>query len=147
MILKNIILSLFIFVGIVSADNSVKTKVQDVSPQQLEKQNTQLTKLVAKELSESLPAKIDKYTTCTKVISKGAGLIYIFEINSDKTDEQIKNEDKTRMRTAVIRGICTRSKRFMEAKINIIYRYISGKSKAKLFEFKATEQVCKPFYN
>ena len=116
---------------------------QDVSPSQLEKQNTEIVQLVAKEESKNIPQKIDKFTTITKIEAKGTSLIYTFEINAaPKSDETIIKEDHSKMEQAVIRGVCQNSKRFMNAKIKKIYVYRSAVSKRKLFEFVIDQEKC-----
>jgi len=123
--------------------NDLPVKKQDVSPQQLQKQNKQIIKLVVKELSKDLPKTIDKYTMFTNISAKNSNLIYIFEINTGaKSDEAVRKEDRSRMREAVSYGVCKSSKRFMDAQITIIYNYISAKSKANLFNFKINQALC-----
>jgi len=116
---------------------------QDVSPQQLQKQNKEITVLVAEQLSKDLPKDIDKYTKFTSIKANDATLIYTFEINTgSKSDKAVMKEDKSRMEEAVINGVCRTSKRFMDAQITIKYIYKSTKSKAKLFQFDITQNKC-----
>jgi len=123
--------------------NDLPVKNQDVSPEQLKKQNKQIVQLVATELSKDLPKTVDKYTVFTNIIAKDSNLEYTFEINTGvKSDETVRNEDKTRMREAVTYGVCKSSKRFMDAQITIIYNYISAKTKADLFNFKINQDIC-----
>ncbi len=118
-------------------------KQQDVSPQQLQKQNKEITILVAKELSKDLPKNIDKYTKFTSIVANDATLTYTFEINTgSKSDKIVMKEDKKRMEEAVVNGVCRSSKRFMDAQITIIYVYKSAKSKTKLFQFDITQSKC-----
>jgi len=118
-------------------------KQQDVSPQQLQKQNKEITILVAKELSKDLPKDIDKYTKFTSIVANDATLTYTFEINTgSKSDKIVMKEDKKRMEEAVVNGVCRSSKRFMDAQITIIYVYKSAKSKTKLFQFDITQSKC-----
>ena len=127
----------------VLASSDLPIKNQDVSPQQLQKQNRQIVQLASKEISKQLPQKVDKYTTMTKVIGKDTSLLYIFEINSGaKSDEAIIKEDHSRMQKAVTNGICRTSKRFLEAQIDITYRYTSATTKRKLFDFFVDQDVC-----
>jgi hypothetical protein len=118
-------------------------KNQDVSPAQLEKQNKQIVQLAATEISKQLPQKIDRYTTITQVLAQDTNLIYVHEIKVDaKSDDAIIKEDHSRMQKAIIKGVCRTSQRFLEAKINLTYRYISAVTKRKLFEFNINEQTC-----
>ena len=118
-------------------------KNQDVSPAQLEKQNKQIVQLAATEISKQLPQKIDRYTTITQVLAQDTNLIYVHEIKVDaKSDDAIIKEDHSRMQKAITKGVCRTSQRFLEAKINLTYRYISAVTKRKLFEFNINEQTC-----
>ncbi len=123
--------------------SNLPVKNQDVSPQQLVSQNTQIAKLVAEQLSKDLPKTIDKFTKFTNIVASKANLIYTFEINTaPKSDKEVIAEDKSRMREAVAYGICRSSKRFMDAQITITYEYISSKSKMKLFQFDVNKSDC-----
>ena len=135
-------LSLSIIYQTLFASN-LPVKNQDVSPQQLVSQNTEIAKLVAEQLSKDLPQTIDKFTKFTNIVASKASLIYTFEINTgDKSDKEVIPEDKSRMREAVAYGICRSSKRFMDAQITITYEYISSKSKMKLFQFDVNKSDC-----
>ena len=136
-------ISFILLISSILIANNLPVKNQDVSPQQLQKQNKQIVQLVAKELSKDLPKTIDKYTTFTKIMANNSNLEYTFEINTGaKSDEAVRKEDRTRMREAVTYGICHSSKRFMDAQITIIYNYISAKSKENLFMFKINQDIC-----
>ncbi|MCK5294574.1 MAG: hypothetical protein KAJ49_07980 [Arcobacteraceae bacterium] len=127
--------------------NTLPIKKQDVSPEQLKKQNKEITILAAEQLSKDLPKEIDKYTTCTNIKASGATLIYIFEINTGaKSDKAVIKEDKQRMENGVTYGVCHSSKRFMDAQIMITYIYKSASSKAKLFQFDITQDKCFKLY-
>ncbi|ABB44573.1 hypothetical protein Suden_1295 [Sulfurimonas denitrificans DSM 1251] len=116
---------------------------QELSTQNMQKQNTQITKLAADELSKTLPQTIDKHTKLIKVASNETALIYIFEIDAaPKSDEVIKKEDHSGMKEAVTIGVCRSSKRFLEANITITYIYNSAKSKAELFRFDIDNKSC-----
>ncbi len=123
--------------------SDLEIKQQDVSPEQLQSQNVEIAKYVAIELSKDLPKVVDKYTKFTSIKSDKTTLIYTFEINTgSKSDEAVKKEDYKRMEKAVVNGVCSTSKRFLEAQIVIIYNYISEKSKAKLFQFEIDQNKC-----
>ncbi|MCD4757003.1 MAG: hypothetical protein K8R39_01900 [Arcobacteraceae bacterium] len=123
--------------------NDLEVKQQDVSPEQLQSQNVEIAKYVAIELSKDLPKVVDKYTKFTSIKSEKTTLIYTFEINiGSKSDEAVKKEDHKRMEKAVVNGVCSTSKRFLEAQIVIIYNYVSAKSKAKLFQFEIDQNKC-----
>ena len=70
-------------------------------------------------------------------------MLYTFEINAtNKSDDEIMKEDKSRMKKAVTMGICNSSKKFLENGINISYIYASAKSKKELFRFDVTQKDC-----
>ena len=120
-----------------------KIQTRDLPNEALIKQNKTITALAAEELSKTLPQKIDQYTQLLTVTAKGAMLEYLFEINTGaKSDETVRKEDRTRMEKAITQGICTRSKRFLDAQISISYVYRSAASKAELFRFDITRQKC-----
>jgi len=123
--------------------SNLPVKNQNVSPEQLTSQNIQITKLVAEQLSKDLPKTIDKFTKFTNIVASDANLIYTFEINiGSKTDKEVINEDRSRMRDAVVSGICQSSKRFMDAQITMTYEYVSSQSKTKLFQFDVNKSDC-----
>ncbi len=118
-------------------------KQQDLPNKEMVKQNREIVKLSSEEISKTLPQTVDKYTTLTTVEGKDTTLVYTFEINTGaKSDDTVRNEDRTRMQKAVTTGICQSSKRFIAAQINISYIYISATSKAELFRFDVTQADC-----
>ncbi len=120
-----------------------KVQTRDLPSEALIKQNKTITFLAAEELSKTLPQKIDRYTQLLTVVARGTTLEYFFEINTGaKSDEAVRKEDRTRMERAITQGICARSKRFLDAQINISYIYRSAASKAELFRFDITRQKC-----
>ncbi len=120
-------------------------KSQEIPTSELIKQNRQIVKLASEEISKTLPQKVDAYTTLLKVVGEDTTLTYIFEINTGaKSDETVKNEDRTRMKKAVTKGICQSSKRFLDAEIHISYLYKSAVSKTKLFQFDVSKVDCTP---
>ena len=123
--------------------NDLPIKNQDISPQQLQKQNKQVVQLAANELSKNLPQKVDKYTNFTAIKANGTTLIYTFEINiTPRSDEDVKKNDYTRMKRNVTKGICSSSKRFLDAQISISYIYLNAITKTKLFQFDIDKNDC-----
>jgi len=134
-------LILYFVLGTYLSANSLQT--QEMSTDEMKKQNRIIVKLASEEISKTLPQNIDKYTTLQRVEGKDTKLIYIYEINTGaKSDESIRNEDRSRMQQAVTNGICKSSKRFLDAKIDIAYLYRSATSKEKLFEFNVSQKNC-----
>ena len=138
--MKKIFIALSL-IGVLYAQD-LPIKKQDVSPEQMEKQNVKIVALSAEELSKTLPQKIDKYTRLLRVEANHTTLIYSFEINSTKSDEVIKKEDKSRMREGVTMGVCKDSKRFLDAMITIKYNYLSASSSDILFSFDINREQC-----
>ena len=134
-------LILYFVLGTFLSANGLQT--QEMSTDEMKKQNRIIVKLASEEISKTLPQNIDKYTTLQKVEGKDTKLIYIYEINTGaKSDESIRNEDRSRMQQAVTNGICKSSKRFLDAKIDIAYLYRSATSKEKLFVFNVSQKDC-----
>lgn len=122
---------------------AVTASTKDLPVSELIKQNRHIVQLASQEMSKTLPQKVDKYTQLLRVEGKDTTLLYIFEINTGaKSDETIIKEDHTRMRKAITQGICTSSKRFLDANISISYRYISAGSQKKLFQFDVEKSDC-----
>ena len=118
-------------------------KQQDLPVEELQKQKREIVKLSSEEISKTLPQVVDKYTTLTAVVGKDTTMTYTFEINTGaKSDDAVKNEDRTRMKKAVTTGICQSARRFLEAQISISYVYVSAVSKAELFQFNVSQADC-----
>ncbi len=106
-------------------------------------QNQEVVKLAAKELSNQLPKKIDNFTQLTNIQAKDETLLYTFEINAtNKSDDMIIKEDKSRMKKAITTGVCNSSKKFLENGVDISYIYASAKSKKELFRFDVSQKDC-----
>jgi hypothetical protein len=123
--------------------SDVQMQSGELSSENMKKQNREVTKLAALELSKALPATIDKYTKLISIRADDTTLVYIFEIDiSPKSDESVKKEDHSRMKEAVTLGVCRNSKRFLEADISIQYIYNSTHSKSELFKFDINKEIC-----
>jgi len=106
-------------------------------------QNRQIVKMASEGISRTLPQRVDQYTTLVRVEGKDTTLTYIFEINTGaKSDEAVKEEGRERMQKVVTEGICRSSKRFLDSRINITYRYMSAVSKDELFHFDVSKADC-----
>lgn len=122
-----------------SNDPAMKSKAD----QQLKLQNKEIVKLVVEELGSKLPQAVDKYTQFTDIKSDGLKLLYTYEINTGaKSDASVRKEDKKRMESFIVKGICQSSKRFLESNIDIAYIYNSAASKSELFRFDVTKSDC-----
>ena len=143
--MKNILLSIALILSFsqFSFAQDLKMRTDEFPQKEIKAQNRHIVELVSKEISETLPQKIDKYTTLTSVKGINTTLLYTFEINSgSKSDETIKNEDRSRMKKAVTQGVCQSSSKFLQAGISTSYIYISALSKAHLFQFDIKQEDC-----
>jgi hypothetical protein len=135
------VLSAVLTLGSYSVAEGIKQ--QDLPISEMQKQRKEIVKLSSKEISKTLPQRVDKYTVLTKVEGKDTTVFYTFEINTgSKSDDTVRKEDRTRMKKAVTTGICQSSKRFLDADISISYIYISASSKEKLFQFDVSKKDC-----
>ena len=143
--MKNFFLATLILISTsqLAFTQDTKMRTQEFPKDEMKSQNKNIVQLVSKEISETLPQKIDKYTTLVSVKGVETTLVYNFEINTGaKSDETVKSEDRSRMKKAVTTGICQSSSKFLEAGINTSYVYISAKSKANLFQFDIQQKDC-----
>jgi len=121
---------------------------QEYPLEKMKEQNQQIIKMVVKEISKTLPQKVDKYTNMTQIADKNTTLIYTFEINTKpKSDESVRKEDKPRMEKAVTKGVCQSSKRFLDSGITLNYAYLNASTKKELFTFSINQQKCKELHN
>jgi len=143
--MKNILFTtiLLALISQISFAQDLKMRTEEFPKKELRSQNKDIVQLVSKEISSTLPQKIDNYTTLVSVEGINTTLVYTFEINTgSKSDEAVKNKDRSRMKRAVTKGVCQSSSKFLEAGINTSYIYASAKSKAHLFQFDITQKDC-----
>jgi len=135
------IILLALCVSLLASD--IQSRTGEFPQKEMKAQKIDIAKLVAEEISSTLPQVVNKFTTITSVISKDATIIYTFEINTGaKSDETIRKEDRTKMSQAITTGICQSSRKFLIAGINTSYIYISAKTKANLFRFDISQKDC-----
>jgi len=113
-----------------------------VIPDKVKLQNQNVVNMAAKSLSDELPKKVDKFTSLVKIDPRGEVLIYTFEINSTKSDDELIKKDKTKMKKRITSGVCSSSKRFLQSDISIKYIYQSKKSKKEIFNVDINKSVC-----
>jgi len=141
--MKRSILLLLACIGLTISIFAEEIQTGEFPTTEMIKQNRMIVKLASEELTKTLPQKIDNYTTLLRVEGQDTTLVYVFEINTGaKSDETVRNEDRTRMQKAVTSGICRSSKRFLDAEIDIAYLYKSAASKEKLFQFNVSKDDC-----
>jgi len=132
-----------IALGQVLLANEMPVKNQDVSPEQLQSQNTQIAQLAAEQLSKNLPQVINKFTTITSIKASDTTLTYTYEVNTGaKSDEAVQKEDRTQWEKVYVENVCKQSKRFLDAQISLSYIYFSAKTKVKLFQFDINQAKC-----
>ena len=120
---------------------------QENADAQLKIQNKEIIKLVVHEVSKKLPQIIDNYTMFTSIKAENLTLISTYEINTGaKSDEAVRRDDKTRMGSFIVEGICQSSKRFLQGDINVTYVYISKNTQNELFRFEVTHKDCLSFW-
>lgn len=143
--MKNLLLAtlLFVLTSQVIFAKDLQIRTEEFPDKEMKSQKKEIVKLVSQEISRTLPQKIDKYTTLTSVVGINTTLVYTFEINTgSKSDDTVKNEDRSRMKKAVTEGICQSSRKFLQAGISTSYIYISAISKAHLFQFDVKQKDC-----
>ena len=141
---KHFLLYTFILLITSASAKEIQMQTQEFPKEELTKQKVLIASMAAKELSKTLPQKIDKYTTLLSIKNSDATLVYTFTINTGvKSDASIIKEDHSRMQRVVTRGVCNSSVRFLESGIGISYIYVSAKTKKLLFRFDVTQETCK----
>ncbi len=143
--MKNLLLSLALLLTLsqFAIAQDLKIRTDEFPQKEYKAQNVEIVKLVSKEISDTLPQIVDKFTTLVSVKGINTTLVYTFEINTgSKSDETIKNEDRSRMKRAITKGICQSSSKFLLAGISTSYIYISAISKAHLFQFDVKQEDC-----
>jgi len=143
--MKNILFTIFILASFsqLSFAQDLQMRTDTFPDKEMKSQKREIVKLVSEEISSTLPQVVDKYTTLVSISSVNTTLLYTFEINTGaKSDETIKNEDRTRMKKAVTNGVCQSSDKFLIAGINTSYIYVNAISKAHLFQFDITQKDC-----
>lgn len=126
---------------------TVDPQAQAKADTQLKIQNKKIIKMVVDEIGKNLPQKIDNYTSFVSIEDKDLTLVSTYEIKTgEKSDENVRIEDKPRMQEFIVEGICRSSKRFLQADINITYVYKNALTKAELFRFEVEAKNCKKFW-
>ncbi len=110
---------------------------------EIQKKNHAIVKMVSRKLSMHLPQAVDQYTALVKVDGVNSTLIYTYEINTgNKSDQEVREKDKSHMKKAVISTICQYNKDFLDTGITIIYIYKNITTKRELFRFTVTQSEC-----
>ena len=142
-------MTILLFAGGTFATNLSKPLVPkmqlggDLSVDKMREQNLHVVKKAVEGIRETLPQKVDDYTRMVQIDSNGTRLIYTFEVNAGpKSDETLKREGKERMAPVVRQGICQSARRFLQAGIDISYRYLSKASGNEILRVDVSEKDC-----
>jgi hypothetical protein len=140
--LKLLLLSSILLINLTASQNA-PLRNKELSTKEMKKQNKFIVNLAAQEMNKSTPQAIDKLTTLVQVRANKTTLEYIYEINiAPKTDKYVQKQNHSKMKDAIIRGTCNKSKRFLQADIDITYIYKSSLSKVELFRFNVNQKSC-----
>ncbi len=113
-----------------------------LTSQDIEKQNLEIVKKAVEGINKSLPQSVDKFTQLVLVKSKGAKLIYYFDVNSSNNDQKMIEYGK-KIEPRVKKGICKSSKRFLKSGIDITYIYKNSSSNKEVLKVEVTSKDCK----
>lgn len=139
--IHKILLSLILTIPIFASAPQMQNR--NISTKDMKKQNKLIVELAAKELSKTLPQKINQYTILINIKADDTILTYIYEINtSPKSDTTVRNEDNSKMQQAITIGTCKNSQRFLESGITVRYIYNSASTKDELFQFNIKQENC-----
>ena len=114
-----------------------------LSIEKLKAQNLNVVQKAVEGIRPTLPQKVDDYTRIVAIDSNGTRLIYTYEVDGgSKSDEALRKEGRSRMAPVVKEGICQNSRRFLEADIDIRYRYISKRTKNEILRVDVSKNDC-----
>ncbi len=114
----------------------------DLSVDKMREQNLIVVKKAAEGIGESLPQKVDDFTKLIAIDSNGTKLIYTFEVDAGPKSDETMRKEGAKMEPRILSGICSSAKRFMEADITLVYRYITSASKAEILKVTADKSKC-----
>jgi hypothetical protein len=115
----------------------------DLHVDKMREQNLNVVKKAVEGIGETLPQKIDPYTTMVRIESNGTKLIYTLEVDAGpKSDEALRSEGEKRIAPVVKRGICKSAERFLKAGIDIAYRYLNKATGNEILRVEVTEKDC-----
>ena len=111
--------------------------------EKIRQQNMEVVKAAAASMNETLPKRIDPYTRLLRIEADGERLVYDFEVDAGpRSDEELRKRQPARTRI-VREGVCSRSARFLQSGIVIVYRYISAATKKPLFDVVVRKEDCR----
>ena len=148
--LKKYLIFTILSIGVYAQDMPLtpfKPSIQlggDFEIDKMKMQNLNIVKKAVEGINKTLPQRVDRLTQLIRLDSNGTKLIYTFEVDiKDKNISRVREDAKQNIAPRIKRGICKDSKRFLQAGIDIRYRYISRKSKKELLIVDVDEKSCK----
>jgi len=116
----------------------------DLHVDRMREQNLNVVKKAVEGIGKTLPQKVDAYTTLVGIDSNGTRLIYTFEVDGGpKSDATLRQEGESRMAPIVRKGICQSAARFLQAGIDISYRYRSKATGKEILRVDVNEKDCR----
>jgi hypothetical protein len=116
----------------------------DLHVDRMREQNLNVVKKAVEGIGKTLPQKVDAYTTLMGIDSNGTRLIYTFEVDGGpKSDATLRQEGESRMAPIVRKGICQSAARFLQAGIDISYRYRSKATGKEILRVDVNEKDCR----
>jgi len=114
----------------------------DLEVDKIKMQNRQVVKKASEGLAETLPKRVDEYTTLVSVKGTDTRLIYRFEVDDPpKSDEEMKKRGID-MAPRILKGLCLSSRRFIDADIVMDYIYINKATGNEILEVVADKDIC-----
>ncbi len=114
----------------------------DLSVDKMREQNLNVVKKAVEGLRKTLPQEVDKYTRFTAIDSNGTRLIYTFEVDAGPKSNDTLRKEGTKMAPRIFLGICTSAERFLQADIDITYRYINKTDKEEILLVEVDKSKC-----
>jgi len=115
----------------------------DLHVDKMREQNLNIVKKAVEGIGKTLPQKVDNRTTLERIEGEGTRLIYTFVVDgAPKSDEALRKEGQTRMAPIVKAGICRSSARFLQAGIDLSYRYLSKATGAEILRVDVSKKDC-----
>ena len=95
--MKNIVLVLSMLLSSyqLSLSEELQMRTEEFPDKDMKSQNKKIVQLVSKEIAQTLPQTIDKYTRLVSIDGVDTTLIYTFEINTgSKSDKDVWSQIK-----------------------------------------------------
>ena len=146
--IKVALLSIFMTLTIMGSGSLKPFKPQmqlggDLHVDKMREQNLNVVKKAVEGIGKTLPQKVDAYTTMVAIESNGTKLIYTLEVDAGpKSDNALRKEGRERIAPVVKKGICHSAKRFLQAGIDVAYRYLNKATGREILRVDVSEKDC-----